>query len=458
MQFFDLGDTDLQDLMTELAETSEGKLSNLTEHQELLLEEIMSSTWLTGQHQTALYETLAGSQPGDGFADLVFGFAFKRIMRRVRNRLAEEFNIQEMDMVEPFDSECQPVVWADDLAIAYRRKGAHALVGAMGRICTVLFQECLKHGLIPNLKKGKTGLLLLLKGEGSKAAKAELFNANDPKLRISDVPSDFDFVTLVHTYRHLGTRVHIGQKMFPEIKARCGQAGATFRKYKKQLFKNPRISLHKRLFLFNSLVMSIEEFNLGTWSGLSKGEWAYLRKRLMSMYRAIARATVKEEGLFGEMIEFLLSFSYHLRRWLSTSLGFGTWSPGQATWHSGAFQANWNGRNSTLSFCISASMQGGSTNFHGRRQQITTTKMDLSVAWLVEWSSKTEQHGRCTLSEPMDAETHAEGWLEAQDVTHAPKSTGARPVFLHICDTVRDAWSMQARPMRSSFPGLGITE
>lgn len=61
MQFFDLGDTDLEDLMTELAETSEGKLSNLTEHQELLLEEIMSSTWLTGQHQTALYETLAGS-------------------------------------------------------------------------------------------------------------------------------------------------------------------------------------------------------------------------------------------------------------------------------------------------------------------------------------------------------------------------------------------------------------
>ena len=88
-----------------------------------------------------------------------------------------------------------------------------------------------------------------------------------------------------------------GQKMFPEIKARCGQAGASFRKYKKQLFQNPRISLHKRLFLFNSLVMSIEEFNLGTWSGLSKGEWAYLRKRLMSMHRAIARATVKEEGL-----------------------------------------------------------------------------------------------------------------------------------------------------------------
>ena len=148
-------------------------------------------------------------------------------------------------------------------------------------------------------------------------------------------------------------------------------------------------------------MMSIEEFNLGTWSGLSKGEWAYLRKRLMSMHRAIARATVKEEGLrlwgHDRVLAFLQLPSpevvvnvSRLRYMIS-------------------FQANWNGRNSTLSFCISASMQGGSTNFHGRRQQITTTKMDLSVAWLVERSSKTEQHGRCTLSEPMDAETHAEG-------------------------------------------------
>ena len=117
-----------------------------------------------------------------GLADLVFGFAFKRIMWRVRNRLAEEFNIQEMDMVEPFDCTEDPpechlpeilqVVWADDLAVAYRRKGAHALVGAMGRICTVVFQECLKHGLIPNLKKGEDGVAASLERRRQQSGKS----------------------------------------------------------------------------------------------------------------------------------------------------------------------------------------------------------------------------------------------------------------------------------------------
>ena len=307
MRYFDLGASDFQHIMEELHGYPEGKHSNLSEHQELLLEELMSATWLTGQHRTAILETLAGSRPGDGFADLIFGFAFKRIMRRVFGRLTEEFQFQEVDLIGPFDPTGDPpectlpeilqVVWADDLAVAYRCKGAMQLVEAMRRISTVVFQECLRHGLVPNLKRGKTEILLMLKGEGSRSAKAQYFNGTDPKLFLDEMPEEFQNVSLVHTYRHLGTRMHIGQKMLPELKARCGQAGATFRKYRRQIFQNARISLRKRLFLFNSLVASIMEFNAGTWSGLSKGEWAYFNKRILNMYRSIARATIKEEEL-----------------------------------------------------------------------------------------------------------------------------------------------------------------
>lgn len=172
MQYFDLGATGMQELIEEIHAEPEGRASNLSEHQELLLEEMLSSTWLTGQHRTKILETLAGSRPGDGFADLVFGFAFKRIMKKVMSRLAEDFNFTEVQITDPFDLTADPpqcdlpeilqVVWADDLAIAYRRRGATELVEDMGRICSVVFQECLRHGLVPNLKKGKTELLLLL--------------------------------------------------------------------------------------------------------------------------------------------------------------------------------------------------------------------------------------------------------------------------------------------------------
>ncbi len=308
MQHFDLGATDLQDLLEVANGVPEGKNSDLTQHQELMLEELLSSTWFTAQHRSTMYESLAGSRPGDGLADVVFGFIFKRILRRATARLGETLQLEEVDIDGEIDlisdiptGRAAPrllqVVWADDLAVCYKRRGASGLVDEMAQITSVIFQECIRRGLLPNLKKGKSEILLLFKGAGSRNAKAQHFNKDDPKVHIPNVPEDFQWVGIAHTYRHLGSRIHISLKLLPEIKARCGQAWQVYRKHRKQVFQNPRISLQKRLYLLCSMVMSILEYNLGTWGKLSTGEWTYFRKRLMSLYRGVTRATVPEEQL-----------------------------------------------------------------------------------------------------------------------------------------------------------------
>ena len=122
-------------------------------------------------------------------------------------------------------------------------------------------------------------------------------NGQEPRLWIPEVPEDFQWVNLVHTYKHLGTRVHISLKLMSEIKARCGQAGSTYRKHRRQIFQNPRLSRDKRVYLFGSMVMSILEFNVGTWGKLNKSEWAYYKKRVMGLYRGLVRAEIPEEDL-----------------------------------------------------------------------------------------------------------------------------------------------------------------
>ena len=307
MAHFDIGATDLQELMEELHGTPEARVSNLTQHQELMLEELLSSTWFTGQHRSMVMESMAGSRPGDGMADVIFGFIFKRILRRVTNRLRDTLQIEEVEINGDLDLTSTPtqrvlpsilqVVWADDLAVCYKRRGASKLAEEMAEITSVVFGECLRHGLIPNLKRGKTELLLLFKGEGSRGAKAAHFNQTEPRIYIPNVPEDFQWVNLAHTYRHLGTKVHISLKLLPEIKSRCGQAGQIFRKHRKQVFQNPRISLRRRTYLMASMVMSILEYNTGTWGRLSVGEWTYFRKKVYALYRGIARATIPEEKL-----------------------------------------------------------------------------------------------------------------------------------------------------------------
>ena len=308
MEHFDLGATDLQELLSEIHNIPDYDGSNFTKHQELMLEELLSSTWFTAQHRSRLYESLAGSRPGDGLADLVFGIVFKRILQRVTERLKDILQIEDTEIngdVSLIESggeireapQLLQAVWADDLAVCFSRKGAHQLVEDMAKVTSVVFQECLRHGLIPNLKKEKSEILLLLRGEGSRSAKAMHLNGQEPRLWIPEVPEDFQWVNLVHTYKHLGTRVHISLKLMSEIKARCGQAGSTYRKHRRQIFQNPRLSRDKRVYLFGSMVMSILEFNVGTRGKLNKSEWAYYKKRVMGLYRGLARAEIPEEDL-----------------------------------------------------------------------------------------------------------------------------------------------------------------
>ena len=308
LDFFELGDTSLQDLINELADTPECIHSGVDSHYEEILQELLSSTWFTSKRQDVLFESLAGSRPGDGLADVVFAYAFKRILRKVAANIREELMLEETDIKPSFDLSTIPegdfelprlieTVWADDLAIAYRHGDARQLVKDIKLITKNVIQETLKHGMAPNLRKGKTEIQLMLKGNNSKMMKAELYNIDEPCLNIEEVPADFGQVYLVAQYKHLGTRIDVSLKHRREIQARMGQAHAVFKKYRRQLFQNKLLGREKRLYIFKSLVMSVLEYNIGTWGALLKSEEKLFNSKLMALYRGVARGEVPEEEL-----------------------------------------------------------------------------------------------------------------------------------------------------------------
>lgn len=311
MQYFDLGDTDPQALFRLLAERAHEREQELDSQREILLEEMLASTWFTSRRRTSVVESLAGTRPGDGLADLVFGLVFHRITKRITEKLIEPLHLQEhtvrgkFNLFDQTGVDCEQsampdlidVVWADDLAMAWRCRGAADLSNGMQILTQTVFRECLAHALTPNLKPGKTELLMIVKGAGCKKVRAELFAQPEPMLEISEVPQNFSRVRMTASYRHLGTRIHIGLKHLLEIKCRLGQASAIYKKYRRQTFQNRLLSLNKRLYLFKSLVMSVLEFNAGTWGCLLKGEMQYLDKKLHGFYRGLVRATVDEMQL-----------------------------------------------------------------------------------------------------------------------------------------------------------------
>ena len=123
------------------------------------------------------------------------------------------------------------IVWADDLAIVVTHKSPAVMLERLKYTISRTFHHCLRHALIPNFKRGKTEALLFLRGAGSKTLKQEFFTHGDPFLLIDDVPDDFARVLVSSNYRHLGSKVHLGKTILPEIKARLGAATAIYRKH-----------------------------------------------------------------------------------------------------------------------------------------------------------------------------------------------------------------------------------
>ena len=151
-----------------------------------------------------------------------------------------------------------------------------------------IFQQCLRHGMRPNMSKGKTEIMFRLQGLGSRQLRRDLYNTEAPFIQIEGVPEHYSKVRLTGSYRHLGHQLIVGDSIFAEIKSRTGQASSIYRKYKRLVFQNPRLPLSIRKYLFQALVLSVLRFNLGTWPRLSDKQFHYFQTKVMAMYRGLS--------------------------------------------------------------------------------------------------------------------------------------------------------------------------
>ena len=308
LQYFNLDYTEEADLLAAVADGNVAEALNIPQQLQHLLREALCNTWFVTERRNTLYECLAGSRPGDGLADVVFALIFRKILQCVKEDFRSEYgdfattNSQQFDVFvdEPPTVELPAlldVVWADDLAIVVTHRQPEEMLERIRFITSRTFRHCLRHALIPNLKRGKTELLLFIRGAGSRALRGHIFNQPDPFLDIDNVPQEFSRVVVSLCYRHLGSRIQLGRSILPEIKARLGAATQVYRKHRRAIFQNKLLTLDRRKYLFNTMVMSIVKYNTGTWAELSKAESKFFVSRIMTMYRGLLRATVPEDQL-----------------------------------------------------------------------------------------------------------------------------------------------------------------
>ena len=198
---FHLPQQAVHDLQRLISEGSAMDYAGCSDYHKSLLHELGTGTWYRVRNSDKLTQTHGGSRPGDGLADLIFGYIFARMLESMRSEMIEAGIWDATSWKLGVDREqilCTgykpdriaanlEICWADDLALALHATSAESLLERIQAVGGFLLRWVKRFGMKPNLQRGKSETLLHLRGPGSKKFKTALFTPDDPIQWISSL-------------------------------------------------------------------------------------------------------------------------------------------------------------------------------------------------------------------------------------------------------------------------------
>ena len=303
-QRFGLSGVDMSELLSLVQAGGVLSQAGVSEHLLHILKDIYVNTWSVTRFSQGdkVSCSRVGSRPGSVFADLVFAFIYHRILGRIRCS-AQELGLQVIiphngartlwaapDGICHEQAHLLDTTWADDSAFITADPVPGRLLAKARLLTQTVLRECRAHGLKPNLKRGKSALMLSLRGAGCRRA-AALWFPNDR--RILDVPREdggADEVHIVSSYVHLGTLIDRDGRLGAEANRRIGMMGSAFEQVRGTVLQNPGLDMQTRSQIFSGAVGSVAfNFELWTeadegWDNFQAGYWRFQRRLLARVY------------------------------------------------------------------------------------------------------------------------------------------------------------------------------
>ena len=256
--------------------------------------------WLAGQHDAA--KTSMGTRPGDCFADVVFGYAWSVVLKKVETYMVEH-NLTdklpaataptffaaahtEMHCEQPEYVFIGPT-WMDDLALCVEGSSPQQLESRMGSVASFLLDSCKQHMMTPNLARGKTELLMVFRGAGSRRFTTKHYGPAASETFPVLCDEGVHHIQIVKRYRHLGGWLHHKPDRRVEIRQKGALAHEAFSRHRKVLFANQQLPLSKRAELFTTLVLTKMLYGADSWTMSTNKDKEKLHAVIMRLYKRL---------------------------------------------------------------------------------------------------------------------------------------------------------------------------
>ena len=244
-------------------------------------------------------QTKLGTRPGDAYADIVFGFLLARVLHSYEEQLAQVqvlSSVPSQEGMELFNVEVQQnaemcrflgPVWMDDMALCLWSETNAGLKAKIGVATSILLDIFREHAMTPNLRPGKTELMISPRGPGTRAWKKEMFGPLSTKHFPAIGEHGLYHVHLVTSYTHLGGVIHYTGEVRAEVRRRVAIAHQAFSKHRKLVYQCPAFSLHKRAEIFRSLILSRLLYGADSWALWDSHSKMELHSAIMKLYRRL---------------------------------------------------------------------------------------------------------------------------------------------------------------------------
>ena len=231
----------------------------------------LRDTWFSvGVQEKSFFETRSGTSPGSPNADIQFQLVFARVMQRVEDLLQElsEAAQTSLHVRSQHDAKAvPPPSWMDDLAVPLRAKDGPQLLAAVSTVLQALWQEMKAMGLDINFSQGKTELLPVIVGRGSRHARRELLCEAAAQHTVHLSPERKVALHITSKYVHLGALLDSAGDDSAAMRHRASLMREMIGPMKK-LCRNQHIPEHTKRQLLCSMPLARLRHGSGFWRTL----------------------------------------------------------------------------------------------------------------------------------------------------------------------------------------------
>ena len=308
----------LHELWAILGEPNALEMAKLPYHLQKSIAAIHRNThfWMRGQSDVV--ETRFGSRPGDPFADVCFSYVWARVLHRLQEHMQQHQLIDLYPQVEDlqlFGDNAATLpeagiprtpflgpTWMDDTAICLSAPDTPHLIRKVSHTTSKLLELCTEHGMSPNLKRGKSEVLLSLRGKASRKYKIELFGP-DATMTIPILTEHNSYqMPITNKYLHLGGLLHHGVDQRAELRRRLAIAHSAFTQHRRVLYHNTRIDFSKRCELFQILIINKLLYGSESWLITDDKTVVTFHAAIFRLYRRLLRIPHDEHAYHDQIL------------------------------------------------------------------------------------------------------------------------------------------------------------